>query len=164
MTLRIKSIVFVLFFILTCSERKRMNQFDVGSDSFTAPPPCYTWGAPVYDPYSGELVAVQIAIEFTDGLQRTLSFSHKFLRNSDVVLTFDYSVDAGSENYGIQISYGGEPFPLGDYCLKVYWGEFGYGAFKFSVVPEANKTRFKGITNNEADGYPENCLPITLED
>lgn len=41
---------------------------------------------------------------------------------------------------------------MGDYCLKIYWGEFGYGAFVFSVVPSGNATQFKGITlNNGVD-------------
>jgi len=145
-----------------CAERDRTNQFDVTRKGFAAPPCCYTWGQPVYDPHSGYLIAVQIGIEFTDPMPRTLSFDHKFICNGTDVLDFDYSVDAGANNYGIEISYGGQPFPLGDYCLKIYWGEFGYGAFVFSIVPEGGVAKFKGITRGDAANMPKDWYFINL--
>jgi len=164
MASRVKLTILFLFLILACSERKRMNQFDVGSEGFATPPPCYTWGAPVYDPYSGRLVAVRIVIEFTDELQKTLSFTHRFFFNNDMVLEIGYSVDKGSKNYGLEINYGGQPFPLGDYCLKIYWGECGYGAFVFSVVQEGDRLKFKALTNPEACSYPDRWLYLTPGD
>lgn len=136
----------ILLFFCYCSERQRTNQFDVTNKGFSTPTPCYTWGSPVYDPYNGYLIGVVIGIEFTDALPRTFSFDHKFFFNGQNVLDFGQTVNSGAENYGIQIYYGGDPFPVGDYCLKIYWGEFGYGAFVFSVVPSGNATEFKGLT------------------
>lgn len=89
------------------------------------------------------MVAVNIAVEFTDATLRTFSFDHKFFFNGQDVLDFGYSVSAGAKNYGIQISYGGQPFPLGDYRLKIYWGKFGYGAFVFSAISRGIQLNLK---------------------
>ncbi len=160
----INYLIIASIFFCFCTERKRVNQFDVTSYGFSTPPPCYTWGSPVYDPYSGYLVGVIIAVEFTDATLRAFSFEHKFLFNGDDVLNFDYNVDAGSHNYGVQIYYGGEPFPIGDYCLKIYWGEFGYGAFVFSVITKGNATEFKGITKNGTTDVIKNLCYVDLKD
>ncbi len=144
-----KMIFLPILFFCYCSERQRTNQFDVTNKGFSTPTPCYTYGSPVYDPYSGYLVAVNIYIEFTDPLPRTFSFDHKFHFNGQDILDFGWTVNSGANNYGIQISYGGDPFPIGDYCLKIYWGEFGYGAFVFSVIPLNNGTKFIGITQED---------------
>jgi hypothetical protein len=61
------------------------------------------------------LIGVTIGLEFTDALPSTFSFDHKFFFNEQNVLDFGYTVNAGANNYGIQIYYGGNPFPKGDF-------------------------------------------------
>lgn len=95
-------------------------------------------------------------------MPRTFSFDHKFYFNGQDVLDFGETVNSGAKNYGIQIYCGGEPFPIGNYCLKIYWGEFGYGAFVFSVVPSGSATKFKGITLEDGVDRIENWFSINL--
>ncbi|MCX7995642.1 MAG: hypothetical protein N3A65_07735 [candidate division WOR-3 bacterium] len=90
------------------------------------------------------------------------SFEHKFYFNGQDVLDFGYSVNEGMKNYAIEISYGGNPFPAGDYCLKIYWGEFGYGAFVFSVISGEKGTEFVGITREGEGEQIENWCSTNL--
>ncbi len=164
MEIKSKALILAVFFIIFCSERNRINQFDVGNPGFAAPPPCYTFGEPVYDSY-GYLVAVCIWIGFTDPMPRTLSIDHKFFVNGNNVLDFGYSAEQGSKGYGFQISYGGAPFPVGTYCLKSYWGEFGYAAFPFSVVLEDGTVKFSGKNYiDEAAEFPPDLLELEIKD
>ncbi len=156
----LKACLFILFFVF-CSERNRTNQYDVTSKGFAAPPCCYTWGQPVYDPY-GYLVAVQIGIEYTDPMPKTLSFDYKFIVNGDNVLNVSYPVNEGETSFGIEIHYGGNPFPLGDYCLKIYWGEFGYGAFAFKVISTNGVAKYKGSVQYDETKIPSDWYKIDL--
>jgi hypothetical protein len=54
-------------------------------------------------------------------------------------------IEAGTKIYGFRMYYGYYyPWPDGEYCFSVYWGEIGVGAIPFLISSEGKKSRVNG--------------------
>jgi len=146
--MKIKFLCILLIGILafTGCKRDRTNQFDVCNEDFTTPPPLWYGWVPYGYYYQGYLVGVQIEFVFAEGFARTLGIKHIFYQNGSECLNQDFPIESGTESYTISINYGG-PMPLGEYCLKLLFGEISVGAAKFSVVDTSGKLVIQGTSN-----------------
>jgi len=138
----------VIFCLLSC--RERTNQFDICDDDFVSPPPPPIGLAWVtqgyYDPNTGYLVGVQIEVDFVEEFERTLSITHIFYQDISERLHEDFAIKNGTTSYTIDIIYASGHFPIGSYCLKIYFAEIAIGACPFSVVAKDNHLVIEGVS------------------
>ncbi|MGB3477723.1 MAG: hypothetical protein WBB67_01025 [bacterium] len=137
----------IIFCIVSC--RERTNVFDILDEDFMAPPHIWdTWVSGVYyDPY-GYLVGVRMQIDFTDRFEKALPLYNEFYQ--DVSLRTEVQVDAGigTITYSVEI-FG--PYEVGDYCLKIYFGEMPIGACRFDVISDDGRLTIQNVSTYTMD-------------
>jgi hypothetical protein len=139
----IKFLIIIIPFLLSCRERN--SQYDVLAEGFTPPPPvCATASHPVYDPNTGNLVEVDIGIWFTEPFAKTLGITHIFYAGGSPVDSAGFVIDVHTDFWAVGIYSSGQ-FPVGDYCLKLFFGGFPIAGHPFSVVDSAGKSVIKEI-------------------
>jgi hypothetical protein len=131
--------------LISCS-RDRVNAYDVLNDGFTPPAPLQ-WcdGSPVYDPGSGYLVGVVVTLAFCEPFPKNLGITHILYAEGSAVDSAGFVINGGTQVWQVGI-YTGSQFPVGIYCLKLFFGGFPIAGFPFQVVEVDGRKVFKGIT------------------
>ena len=99
----------------------------------------------MYDPNTGNLVGVVITLAFCEPFPKTMGITHIFYSDDAPVDSAGFVINMGIQVWqvGIYTSY---QFPVGNYCLKLFFGGFPIAGFPFQVMDIAGKRVFQGVT------------------
>jgi len=129
----------VASWISGCHERT--NVFDILDEDFKTPPHIWlAYASGAYYDTLGYLIGVHIDINFTDDFEKTLPLYHEFYQDVSLRLEIDYDAPVGTNSYYVEI-FG--PYEVGEYCLKIYFGNIPIGACLFQVVSEGDRLKIK---------------------
>jgi hypothetical protein len=142
-----RKIIFGLFIVLALvsCQREHSNPYDVLTESFTAPAPLQ-WcdGVPLYDPNSGYLVGVVMTFVYAEPFPKTMGITHILYESGSAVDSAGFVINCGTQVWQVGI-YTSSQFPVGVYCLKLFFGGFPISGFPFQVVEIAGKRVFQGV-------------------
>lgn len=138
--------LFLAVLVLMSCSRERTNPYDMLNENFTPPAPLQ-WcdGNPVYDPNSGYLVGVVMTFAFAEPFPKTLGITHILYDSGSAVDSAGFVINCGTLVWQVGI-YTSSQFPVGVYCLKLFFGGFPIAGFPFQVVDIAGKRIFQGVT------------------
>jgi hypothetical protein len=131
-----RRLFFIMAIIILCvvSCRERTNVFDINSEDFMAPPHIWdTWVSYAYYDIYGQLCGVRMEIDFTDRFGKDLPLYHEFYEGTSLRTEVEFIAEYGTLAYYVEI-YG--PYQVGDYYLKIFFGEIPIGACAFRVVSD----------------------------
>ncbi|HEX7318872.1 MAG TPA: hypothetical protein VF399_00755 [bacterium] len=152
------SLLMLMSLSMNC-QREHTNAYDICNENFY--PPRGVMGvasSPVYDPY-GTLVAVDMYFYFVDKFDRATSFDHRFYQDISEVMQFDYAISANYDVYGVSVSYGGAPFPIGTYCMKTYYAELPVAGCRFDVIASGTRRIIVPVTEMTRFAVPDIEVP-----
>jgi hypothetical protein len=95
-------------------------------------------------------------VTFIENLTRNVPITHVFYEDVTERLRIGFGIEPGTRTYSIAIYYGG-PFPLGEYNLRLFWGEIGIAVCMFSVVPDEQGTCLRQDLMIDRDDVPPDC-------
>lgn len=112
--------------------------------NFVPPPPiALAWPTEAFYDTTGQLIGIRIQIDFADEFEKNLILTHMFYQDISLRTEFDLEVNTGTISYAVEI-YG--PYQVGDYCLKIYFGEMPIGSCPFSIVSETGRLIVEGVS------------------
>jgi hypothetical protein len=129
-----KRLIYILPTIILClvTCRERTNLFDIHDEDFTAPPHIWAaWVSGVYYDIYGNLCGVRMQIDFTDRFEKDLPLYHEFYEGTSLRTEIEFTGQLGTIAYAVEV-FG--PYGVGDYYLKIFFGEIPIGACYFRVV------------------------------
>ena len=120
----------IMLCMITC--RERTSLFDIQDEDFIAPPHVWdTWVSYVYYDVYGQLCGVRMQIDFTDRFEKDLPLYHEFYQGTSLRTEIESTAELGILAYSVEV-FG--PYEVGDYYLKIYFGEIPISACYFRVI------------------------------
>ena len=131
----------IIFCFMTC--RDRTSLFDIRGEDFTAPPHIWdTWVSGVYYDVYGQLCGVRMQIDFTDRFEMDLPLYHMFYHETSLRNEIEFVIEIATLAYSVEV-FG--PYQVGDYYLKIYFGEIPIGACYFRVVSNDGRLEIQNV-------------------
>ena len=130
MKLRMMIMLALLLLLLSC--RERVSQLDIMSDDFVSPPPIDAEVTGLYY-QGGYLVGIQFTMLFAEPCEGNVDVTNVFFQDISERLRTVSTIRTGDQQYVLEI-FG--PYELGDYSLRLFFGEIAIGARIFSIVQE----------------------------
>lgn len=130
MKLKMKITLALVILLLSC--RERVSQLDIMSDDFVAPPPIDAEVTALYY-QSGYLVGIQFTMLFAEPCEGNVDVTNVFFQDISERLRTVTTIRTGDQQYVLEV-FG--PYELGDYSVRIFFGEIAIGARIFSIVQD----------------------------
>jgi hypothetical protein len=132
----------IILCLVTC--RERTNIYDICDEDFVAPPHIWAaWVSVVYYNANGLLCGVRMQIDFTDPFEKNLPIYHQFYEGTSLRTEIEYTANTGTKVYSVEI-FG--PYTVGEYYLKIFFGEIPIGACYFEVIDNDGVLEIENIS------------------
>jgi hypothetical protein len=114
-----------------------------------APPHIWdTWVSAAYYDIYGNLCGVRMQIDFTDRFEKDLPLYHEFYEGASLRTEIEFTGQLGITAYSVEV-FG--PYVLGDYYLKIFFGEIPIGACYFRVVSSDGRLEIQNVSQQTTD-------------
>jgi hypothetical protein len=136
--MRAKYVIALILLTIAC--RERVNPYDPGSDSFSAPPPVYAaWPILGWYNTSGQLVGLRVQVDFVESFSSSFEITNALYRGIEELARDSIPVGAGMDSYVVDLISDGV-LDYGDYLVLFFWDEFSIGNELFWIIDfEGNK-------------------------
>lgn len=149
-----KRVLYILPFIILClvTCRERTSLFDIQDEDFIAPPHIWdTWVSEVYYDIYGQLCGVRMQIDYTDRFATDLPVYHEFYQGTSLRTEIEFIIEIGTLAYSVEV-FG--QYEVGNYYLKLFYGEIPIGACYFRVVLDNGRLEIQNVSQQTMN-FPE---------